>query len=133
VSVEPRALEEPAATVCSRLLDALPETLAEQPRRAVEPPDGYAAAWGDPAIVLRCGVGRPAGFGKLSVCQVTDDVAWFIPDEQITNEPTDIVMTSVDRRPRVEVHLPEEYYPPAAAMVQLAPAVKQSTEQTRAC
>ena len=133
VSIDAPDLDGPAAERCGQLLDALPKTVAEQPRRAVDPEDAYAAAWGDPPIVLRCGVGSPAGFGELSVCQVANGVGWFIPEEQITNEPTDVVMTTVDRRPRVEVRLPEEYYPPAAAMVQLAPALKQTTERTDPC
>jgi hypothetical protein len=133
VRVQPRKLHGSAATACERLVDALPESVAEQPRRELRPPDAHAAAWGDPAIVLRCGVGSPAGFGKLSVCQVANGVAWFIPDEQIANEPTDVVMTTVDRRPRVEVRLPKEYFPPAAAMVQLASAIKRTTTRTTAC
>ena len=133
MSVDAPELDEQTATTCGRLLDALPDTVAEQPRREVDPRDAYAAAWGGPPIVLRCGVGSPAGFDELSVCQVANGVGWFIPEEQITNEPTDIVMTTVDRRPRVEVRLPEEYYPPAAAMVHLAPALKRTTEQTDPC
>ena len=44
-----------------------------------------AAAWGDPAIVLRCGVGEPASFDQFSTCQIVNGVAWYIPDEQITS------------------------------------------------
>lgn len=133
VSVDAPEPEARAAAACSRLLEALPTRVAEQQRRQVDPEDAYAAAWGDPPIVLRCGVGRPAGFDRLSVCQVANGVGWFIPEQQITNEPTEIVMTTVDRHPRVEVRLPEEYHPPAAAMVHLAPALKQTTEQTEPC
>jgi hypothetical protein len=37
----------------------LPEQVEGQQRRDVEPAGPLAAAWGDPAIVLRCGVGPP--------------------------------------------------------------------------
>ncbi len=112
---------------------ALPDEVADQPRREVEPAGGTVAAWGDPAIELRCGVGTPDGFDELSTCQVADGVGWFIPEEQITGEPTDIVMTTVDRTPRVEVRLPEAYFPPAAAMVDLAPSIKRTIPQDDPC
>ena len=42
-------------------------------------------------------------------------------------------MTSVGRSVYVEVRLPERYWPPAAAMVDLAPAVKRATRSLRPC
>jgi len=114
-------------------MEALPGTVADQPRRQVETSQGHAAAWGNPPIVLRGGVDRPAGFDALATCQIADGVAWFVPEEQVTGEPTDVVMTSVDRRPRVQVRLPAEQFPPAAAMVNLAVALKRTTERTDVC
>ncbi|MDQ3480301.1 MAG: DUF3515 domain-containing protein, partial [Actinomycetota bacterium] len=49
-----------AANECAALLDGLPDLVLEQEARDVEPADASAAAWGDPAVVLRCGVKRPA-------------------------------------------------------------------------
>jgi hypothetical protein len=133
VAVDSPAVPAGQAAACRDLVDALPDRVADQERRAVEPDDGLTAAWGDPALVLRCGVGRPAGFDQVSPCQVVDDVGWFLPESAITGEPTDLVLTVVDRSPRVELFVPEEYYPPAAAMVDLAPAVTGAIEQTRPC
>jgi hypothetical protein len=133
VFVDAPAVTGESARACSRLIAAVPETVADQSRRKVERSAGFAAAWGDPPIVLRCGVGRPSGFDELATCQVANGVAWFIPEDQVTGEPTEVVMTSVDRRPRVEVRLPEELFPPAAAMVNLAPALKRTTVRTDAC
>jgi hypothetical protein len=42
-------------------------------------------------------------------------------------------MTSVGRSVYVEVRLPEEYWPPAAAMVDVAPALKRTTRSVRPC
>ena len=103
-------------------------------RTKKRPRDGrYGAAWGDPAILLRCGVGRPASFDELSSCQITNDVAWYIPEEQIVGGPVDIVMTTIGRSVDVEVRLPAEYFPPANAMVDLADAVTESTTETEPC
>jgi hypothetical protein len=121
------------AVACGRLRDALPEVVDGLQRRAVAPRGSYAAAWGESPVVLRCGVPEPAEFDDYSSCQITNGVAWFIPDEQITGEPVDITMTTVGRSPVVEVRLPAAHFPPANAMVDLAPAIKQTTRKTSTC
>jgi len=116
---------DPGATgqsACERLLDALPETVVDQPRRPVVPADALAAAWGDPAIVLRCGVTRPSGFDRASSCVTVDDVDWFIPEEQL-EEPGDLTMTTVKREQHVEVVVPEEHWPPGTALADLSEVV----------
>lgn len=45
---------------CAALYSALPSTLGGQPRRTLVGDPQDAAAWGDPAIVLRCGLPTPA-------------------------------------------------------------------------
>ena len=118
---------------CTDLLDALPDVLDGLQRREVAPEDAYAAAWGDPPVVLRCGVGRPAGFDAVSACQITNGVAWYIPDAQITGRPEAITMTTIGRSPGVEVRLPVENFPPAGAMVDLAAPIKQTTRKVERC
>lgn len=122
------------ATACARLVAALPGTVADQGRRDVEEAaSATAAAWGDPAIVLRCGVGEPSSFDRFSTCQIVNGVAWYIPDEQITGSATDITMTTIGRKPGVEVAIPADYFPPAATMVDLATALKRHTERVDRC
>ena len=133
VTVDPVDVSASEATACAELRDALPEVVAGLERRSVEPEDAYAAAWGSTPVVLRCGVDQPEEFDIYSACQITDGVAWFIPDEQITGEPVDIVMTTIGRSPGVEVTLPAEHFPPADAMVDRAPAIKQTTEKVERC
>jgi hypothetical protein len=115
-------------------VDALPGTVADQERREVEDAaTAIATAWGDPPIVLRCGVGEPASFDQLSTCQIVNGVAWYIPDKQITGSATDITMTTIGRKPGVEVAIPADYFPPAATMVDLATAMKQHTQRVERC
>ena len=133
VTVDPVAVDGSERAACAELRDALPEVVAGLERRTVEPEDAYAAAWGSTPVVLRCGVGEPEEFDRYSACQITDGVAWFVPDEQITGEPVDIVMTTIGRSPGVEVSLPAEHFPPADAMVDLAPAIKETTEMVERC
>jgi hypothetical protein len=119
---------------CAKLLAAVPDSVADQTRRDVSG-SPYAAAWGDPAIVLRCGVGKPEGFDKFSRCQRADGVDWFVPESVIGDLEADAVMTTVGRSPAIEVDLPAGYRPAgsAAAMVDLAPVIKAHTTRTTPC
>ena len=133
VEVDAPDLSGSDAAACADLVDGLPDLVADELRRPVQPDDRAAAAWGDPAIVLRCGVPQPELFDALSTCQVTNGVAWFIPDEQITGEAVDIVMTTIGRAPDVEVLVPADHFPPADAMVDLARSLKRHTDRVGRC
>ncbi|SEH86701.1 Protein of unknown function [Mycolicibacterium rutilum] len=67
---------------CAAVLDALPAELGDSTRAPLaEPAPPAAAAWRsgeqDEAIVLRCGVDRPAEFVVGAPVQAVDDVQWF--------------------------------------------------------
>ena len=119
---------------CRSLHEALPEQVADQDSRPVEPETDWAAAWGDPAIVLTCG-GPPAeGFKRTSTCTTVNGVDWFIPEEQLESpEAVELTMTTVNREPVVEVLMPAEYWPPATTLADLSSAVARSTEATGSC
>ena len=118
-------------TACRALVEDLPHRVSDRSRREAE--GDLGAAWGDPAIVLRCGVGTPDGYRPTSPCQRADGVDWFVPEDQISHQDEDVVMTTVGRTPRVEVTVPAEYRPPEAAMVDLAGAIKRHTRVTSPC
>jgi hypothetical protein len=133
----PLDLDAPAVTgqdaaACRALVRALPRQVADQPRRDVTG-TGFGAAWGDPAIELRCGVPTPRRLDPFATCQVVNGVGWFIPESQTQGRRVDIVMTTVGRAQDVEVRLPSEYFPPATAMVDLAPAVKRGIREVEPC
>jgi hypothetical protein len=134
VSVHPFHVAAADRVGCQKLLAAVPDTVDDQARRDVNG-SAYAAAWGDPAIVLRCGVGKPEGFDKFSRCQRADGVDWFVPEAVISDLEADAVMTTVGRSPAIEVVLPAHYRPAgsAAAMVDLAPLVKAHTTVREKC
>lgn len=102
------AVTERTETVCRALLATLPKKLGEHPRRPVAPASAAerTAAWGDPPIVLRCGVGVPAterGNGG----QVLDynGVSWLYQETSDHN----LVMRAIDREVAVELDIPAEY------------------------
>ena len=119
---------------CGALHDALPEEVADLAERSVDPDSDWAAAWGDPAIVLTCG-GPPAEeFKRTSTCTTVNGVDWFIPEEQLeTGEPVELTMTTVNREPVVRVLLPAERWPPATTLADLSSAVRTSTDRTGSC
>jgi hypothetical protein len=116
---------------CAALIAALPEEVAGEERVALDEP--YAAAWGDPAIILRCGVGEPEGFGEFSPCQRAAGVDWFVPENVIEDQRADILMTTVGRSPAIDVLVPAVYRPTAGPMVDLAEAIKATTTSTDPC
>jgi hypothetical protein len=118
---------------CRSLLDAVPATLADQPSRETDPVDGWGAAWGDPAIVLRCGVGPPDGFDAVATCTTVEGIDWYVPDSEPEEAYGDVTITVVHREPVVEVRLPAQHWPPAATMVDLADTIREHTERTGGC
>ncbi len=133
VEIDAPSLEGSAAAACDRLVDALPESVSDQPRRQVEPVRVPGAAWGDPAIVLTCGVPEPEGFDRFALCQETNGVGWFVPEAQIVDQSADVVMTTIGFEQNVEVTVPAQYRPPAAAMVDLAGPIKRSLSEPDPC
>ncbi|HWJ08331.1 MAG TPA: DUF3515 domain-containing protein [Nocardioides sp.] len=127
VDVDVPEMSAAERAACDRFTAALPATLAEQERDEVEPSDAPAAAYGDPAIVVRCGVPAPDGFDLTSSCEQANGVGYFIPNEQYDDQGLDLTITAAGYRPRVEVVVPAEYRPNggAAAMAALAPLVKE--------
>lgn len=127
VEVDVPELSSADRAACEAFADDLPDTLAEQERVDIEPADAPAAAYGDPAIVVRCGVPTPDGFDLTASCEIANGVGYFIPDEQYADQDLDLTLTAAGYRPRVEVRVPAGYRPNAgpAAMAVLAPLIRE--------
>lgn len=107
---------------CARLADRLPASLGEGlERRETEPRSPLVAAWGDPAVILRCGV------------QVDDD---YRPGEQLIHANSGIVGwwqhktgdTVVWQTPNTAVHVelivPTKYEGHGGMLARISPAVE---------
>jgi hypothetical protein len=132
VSVDRYAVTPAGKEACPAFLSHLPDRVADHQRRRTTG-STMAAAWGDPPIVLRCGVGKPAGFDRFSGCQRADGIDWYVPQHAIDDQSADVVMTTIGRSPAVEVVVPARYRPPVAAMVDLTPALKAHTDKVGGC
>lgn len=72
----------------------------------------------------------PPSFDQFSTCQEVEGVGWYVPPSAFRNPVTNptpdepVTMTTIGYTPVVQVRIPAEYRPPAATMVELAPAIK---------
>jgi hypothetical protein len=97
VEVPPVSPEADAS--CPALLEQLPLELAGEPSRPVDSDTPYAYAWGEPPVVLVCGVERPAALVPTSPLIQISGVNWLVD----TTDPDRIVWTAVDRPVYVQV------------------------------
>lgn len=104
---------------CQELVSALPTRLGDRPARPVDSPSPYVVAWGEPAVVLRCGVVRPPTFVATADVSVISGVTWFAERRGATT-----AWTVVDRPVYVEVLTPAD--------VSSEPVARLSTAVTRA-
>jgi len=135
VSIPTLRLSPADQAVCQRVVNALPDKVYDQSRRKTQPAEALGGAWGDPAIVAQCGVPMPADFTRSSACQTANGVGWFIPEDEFQDQSSDIVIATAGYRPILQVTIPAKYRPEgmAAAMVQLAPMVKEYTKLVKPC
>ncbi len=118
LEVAPPSADPEAGAACQDLAAALPEAVAFQDSRPTEPDSELTSAWGDPAIVLRCGVGVPDALTATSQLITVDGVDWF-PQELTAGYR----FTTTGRAANVEVSVPDDYAPEAEVLVDLAEAV----------
>jgi hypothetical protein len=91
---------------CTQLLRALPDRLTSHQRRPLSDPTPGVAAWGDPAIILRCGLPDPQELTcSAALTQFTDasggSVAWLR-----LSDSSAVTYVAVDRPVRIALTLP---------------------------
>lgn len=87
-----------------------------------------ATAWGDPPIILRCGVTAPDDLVATSRCDMVADVGWF------TEETADgYLFTTIGREFFVSMEVPDSYDPPADALVDVAPSILKHDPVVKPC
>jgi hypothetical protein len=88
---------------CAQVISGLPLQLGPLSPRTIQ--TERAVAWGDPPIILRCGVNRPADLtaGSTTPAILVGDVYWFR-----TSRGDADVFTSIDRAVYVEVSVPRK-------------------------
>lgn len=140
------ALDQADQSACAALIAVLPDTLAGRPRvvSAAEPSGDTTGrtSYGDPAIVVICGVGAPDGFDPTAVprdddpspCTQVSGVGWWVPLDQLDGDG-DALLTAVTFTPRIAVLVPQAYLPEgsAAALAELAAPIKRTLRRSLRC
>jgi hypothetical protein len=102
---------------CTAVARLWPSEVSGMPRRDTDPSSPAVAAWGDPAVVARCGVGAVAP--TEVECLEVDGVGW-IPEELSDGTR----FTSFGSEPAIEVLVPRAYAPEGLLLPVFAPAAR---------
>jgi len=121
------AVPSPGASVtklCRGLDRVLPSEVDDQDRRDPEPASALTAGWGDPAIILRCGVVRPSKMNDPEADGVeVNGVGWLLEKQ----DDGSFRFTTTLRKVYVEVAIPKDRTGDGMApLVDLAPAMKKA-------
>jgi hypothetical protein len=92
------------SAACKKLMPALPEQLTNGRSRVVEGGGDGIAAWGDPAVILRCGLETPEDLTCSSGLTQVNGVSWLQLTEAGLGETTYI---AADRSVRIAVTIPD--------------------------
>ncbi|MFE4691984.1 DUF3515 domain-containing protein [Streptomyces sp. NPDC056749] len=112
-----------AAGYCEELHKKLPETVDERERSDPSPDSDLTAGWGDGAIVLRCGVPRPAKMDDSQSKAVdADGVNWLLEQRDDAGPR----FTTTYRKAYVEVTLGSEYAHDITPLSAFAAPVKKT-------
>ncbi|HYN65722.1 MAG TPA: DUF3515 family protein [Ornithinibacter sp.] len=115
-----------SGAACAAAGPLLPSTVSGLTRRTTEPGSPGVAAWGDPAVIARCGV---AALGPTDTeCLEVDGVGW-IPDPLSDGTR----FTSFGTDPALEVLVPKTYAPEPLLLPAFAPAAKALPSNGLAC
>jgi hypothetical protein len=124
--VRPPSPSGAVAEQCAHLGNAVPQRLESLGPRVISPRSPLVHAWGSPAVVLTCGVARPAGYSPTSSeTTEVDGVQWF-------EQPGSTVVTWTAVRPAaadgspvyVALRVPTHYQGQGAFLVDLAGPLK---------
>jgi hypothetical protein len=133
VTVAAPASNPAAAGPCTKVLATLPITLDGLASRPAVSSSAFVVAWGDPAIVLRCGMSRPKGLvpGSSAFTTGVNGVFYWVDRDSVKGA---IVFTVVDRAAYIEVTVPSTYgggplAPISDAVTKALPAVCVIPEQ----
>jgi hypothetical protein len=112
------------AKLCRNLDKVLPRKVSGLDRNDPEPRSALTAGWGSPAIILRCGVPRPAEMTDPEADGVeVDGVGWLL---QKQNDGS-FRFTTTLRQAYVEVSIPKTRTGGGMGpLVDMAPAVKKA-------
>lgn len=126
-AVQVRPFEGSDSPACRSVADRWPGTVGGQGSRVTAVQSRGVAAWGDPAIIARCGAPVPGPTEEQ--CLDVEGVDWVV-----TGRLDDgIAFTTYGREPAVEVLVPNAYTPEALVLPAFGEAVSVIEQGPRRC
>ncbi|MEV6951571.1 DUF3515 family protein [Streptomyces sp. NPDC051183] len=120
----PPAPPADVAGLCAALHKELPETVAGLARTPVEPESDLTAAWGGSAIVLRCGIPKPAKMWDPEQDGVeVNGVGWLLEKQ---GDDGGFRFTTGARLAYTEVRVDKEHATDAGMLVGLSAAIART-------
>jgi hypothetical protein len=115
-----------ADPACAAMADRLPSRLLDHARVATSQRSPAVAAWGDPAIIWRCGVTPPGP--TTQDCIAVNGIDWVV-------EPLDdgTGFVTYGRDPAVQVLVPDDYAPETFALPALSAAAGTVPQNEHRC
>lgn len=126
-TVEAVPADRASDPLCVQVAAAWPQSVAKQERVANTADDQGVAAWGDPAIIARCGATSPGP--TTDDCVAADGIDWV--GRRVEGG---MVFVSYGRAPAVEVLVPRQYAPEPlllGAFAHATGAIPQGPHQCR--
>ncbi|UGQ14147.1 DUF3515 domain-containing protein [Yinghuangia sp. ASG 101] len=121
-------------SMCKDLDKQLPDQVLGHDARKTVPASNLTAAWGNPAIVLRCGVPMPVSlrpddpnYAPEQNAIGVDGVRWTF---EFLGEGKGVRLTTLHREVNVEVTVPAAYAEPGGVVTAFADAVKRTVPAT---
>ena len=122
VSVTVPPAPAPVERSCSRLAAQLPASLGEGlDRRATDPQSPLVAAWGNPAVILRCGVTIDEDYspGDQLIHANSEIIGWWQKKSGKT-----VLWQTPNNTVHVELRVPTSYDGHGGLLAQLSPLVE---------
>ena len=117
-SLEVRPAPGAEKQFCAKLGAILPVNLGGALLRDTNPNSLGTKAWGDPAIILRCGVEEPDAYSPASQLLTVNEVNWY-PEELQAG----VRFTTLETTQFVEVSIPNTYETTADILTELGSAI----------
>jgi hypothetical protein len=126
-AVQVRPFEGSDSPACRSVADRWPGTVGGQASRETAVQSRGVAAWGDPAIIARCGAPVPGPTEEQ--CLDVEGVDWVV-----TGRLEDgVAFTTYGREPAVEVLVPDAYAPEALVLPAFGDAVSVIEQGPHRC
>lgn len=125
-AVEVGIPDEADHEACAAASEHWPEEVTDETPTETDPSDPAVGAWGDPAIIARCGM--PALGPTEEQCVVVDGIDWVA--EELDDGTR---LTTFGRDPAIEVIVPEEHGPGPLVLPAFGDAAEELPRNEHRC